>query len=127
MTFAILFLFFVLSILILFAPVQVRGKSLIWLFYFVFIGITIMRTSDMPDYENYYNYFVTGDFDRAEIGFKFYVESFKNISTNPGFLFFVVALLSVGLKCLAIRQFSPYMYGSLIIYRISLLSKILYR
>ena len=112
----ILALFIILSVVLLSKQRWSSNKSFIWVCFCLFIGVTTLRTHNMPDYENYYDYFVSGKFDRAEIGFKFYVETLKHIITNPQILFLAVALLSVGIKWTAIQKLSPCIWGSLLIY-----------
>lgn len=112
----ILALYIVLSVVLISKQRWSSNKTFIWGCFCLFIGVTTLRTHNMPDYENYYDYFVTGDFDRAEIGFKFYVESLKHIVTNPKILFLAVALLSVGIKWTAIQKLSPCIWGTLLIY-----------
>lgn len=112
----ILTLFVVLSIITLSSQSPNKNKGLVWLFYILFIGVTLLRSDELPDYKGYYDYFLTGKFERAEFGFKFYINTLKYIITSPELLFLSVALLSVGIKWSAIRKLSTYIWGSLLIY-----------
>ena len=112
----ILALFIVLSVVLISKQRWSSNKTFIWVSFCLYIGITTLRTHNMPDYENYYDYFVSGGFERAEIGFKFYVDTLKHIIVNPQALFLAVALLSVGIKWTAIQKLSPCIWGTLLIY-----------
>ncbi len=116
MVYLIIFIFFVLSIIILGFKSSKVSSGIFILLNIIFILIATFRSPEMPDYENYYNYFVFGGFERAEIGFITYVENIKHISNNPIFIFGAVATLSVGIKLFVIRKLSPFFWGSILVY-----------
>ena len=86
----------------------IRSISILFFIWIILVLVSAFRPSDMPDYENYYNFLIGYGYggERWEIGFKTYVGLFKNIHTNPIFLFAVIAVLTVGIKLLAIRRLS---------------------
>ena len=112
-----MFLFVVLTIVTLTKQGQRYNTTTYWLLFVLFMCVTTLRTPNLPDYENYYEYFIGNrSFERAEPGFKFYVETLKCLITNPKNLFFAVALLSIGIKWIVIKKLSPFVYCSLLVY-----------
>lgn len=63
----------------------------------------------------YIDAFNEGD-ARLEIGFMTLVDLLKKISTAPAFLFFVIALISVGLKLYFFKLYSVFFYPSVFIF-----------
>ena len=94
-----------------------QNISILLILWSILVLIAAFR-SDMPDYDNYYNFLIgyVGDGERFEIGFKTYVEIFKNISSNPIFLFAVIAALTVGIKLFAIKRMSNSFWLAMVIY-----------
>lgn len=96
----------------------VQNKSVLFILWFILVLISTFRSDEMPDYENYYNFITSNGKvgERFEVGFKTYVDVFKNIHNNPIFIFAAIAALSVGIKLFAIRKLSNSFWLSMIIY-----------
>lgn len=110
-------LFFCFSAVMMFctSPRQKRHKY-IWLYVLVLSLIAAFRPDTMPDYENYHDFFVYQSSERTEIGFTYYVQFFKSIISSPIFIFWAVAILSIGLKITAINALSPFFWGSMLVF-----------
>lgn len=109
-------LFIILSLCTL---AQSRGETnrhLLPVLYILLVLIATFRSSETPDYPNYERLFLTGEFERGEIGFIAFVTCVRAFFSNAVVIFGAIAVLSVGLKCYAIRKLSPFIAGSLLIY-----------
>lgn len=117
MTQLLIILFFCFSAVMMFisSPRQKRHKN-IWLYVVILSLVAAFRPDTMPDYENYHDFFVYQSSERMEVGFTYYVEFFKSIISSPIFLFWIVALLSIGLKITAINALSPFFWGSILVF-----------
>jgi len=73
------------------------------------------------DYDNYHLIFDTVNLSNytentIEIGFAFFIEIFHFLNLPFNFFLFFIALVSVGIKALFIKDFSPYYFLSLLVY-----------
>lgn len=109
--------FFCFSVVMMFcaSPRQKRHKH-VWLYVLILSLVAAFRPETMHDYENYHDFFVYQSSERMEVGFTYYVEFFKSIISSPIFLFWIVAILSIGLKISAINALSPFFWGSMLVF-----------
>ena len=120
MTIVLIIIFCILSIIALKEPYKERSiyknHYVLFIIWILLVLVAMFRPNSMPDYENYYNYFVYGYFERGEFGFKAYVDFFRYITSEPVHLFAIVALLSVGIKLLYINEYSDAFWLSILVY-----------
>lgn len=116
-------LFIILSIFSLFENERQRYPlCVIYILIFVWLILVIIatfRSNDMHDYYNYVYYFKNNlgyDANRFEPGFQTLTSLFKVLNKEPLFLFFLFAVISIGIKLFAIRKMTNFISSSLLIY-----------
>lgn len=78
--------------------------------------VAAFRPETMRDYAGYRDLFLTGRDDHVEIGFKFLSNIIRNFTSIPWLYFFIIALISVGLKIKCVFKQNTFIYASILVY-----------
>lgn len=99
---------------------HIASKNIIVILVLCFIMtlVATFRPSEMPDYENYLDFFRDNNWGkvRYEYGFVQITRLIKKISPNALLCFFSFALISISIKLGAIKKLSPFFWGSVTLY-----------
>lgn len=111
----VLTFFFIISCFLSLYDVKRLSKAAVTVIYIVLVALVVFRPENMPDYQGYVQMYENGS-DRLEVNYQIMfavLHSFK----APSFYFFVLmAILTVGIKLLAIDKMSKWPYMAICIW-----------